>query len=341
MNTKDLVESNMNINVLFCSNEAYADKMAVTILSLLDHNRDILHRLNIYIRGSELSDSSKKEILRLVNEYGDIRIEFSTGERVENRLSKLRCPLFKGNRVTYYRIFDLEELGDIDRLLYIDSDILIQDSIENLYFTDLEGKLIGVVKEQPTSRSRHNTDKSQEYNCGVLLIDMIQYRELGISDYLSSFSETINLNEWFTGDQTLISLGLGKMDKIYRLPLEYNVVLNLVAFSGAEMYSIRNIKGGYYSPEEIDKAINNPIIVHLISGYFCRVPWLKGGKEPYNSQWHEYLKKTKWCNEFKYSKDNLPWSNLVHFFFGFAESILPRKMYVKLVKNIAKMLHWA
>ena len=86
----------------------------------------------------------------------------------------------------YYRIFAARYLpGELDRVLYLDPDILVINPVRALYDTDLEGDLMAAATHtgllagitDPVNRLRlENYEAEAYYNSGVLVMDLSAMR---------------------------------------------------------------------------------------------------------------------------------------------------------------------
>lgn len=293
------------MNILFCVNNAYMSKLAATMCSFWESNAANYDETNIFIRNTDVTKACKRELLRLAGKYGfeSGRIHFVDAADVERNLEELNVAKFKGNYLTYHKIFGLDLIGAEDRLLVLDADLLIQDDLKPLYNIDMGECPIGAVKEYPTPLNVHGAQKSQEYNGGVWLVDLEMYQKKDVQKKLIDYIHSMP-DDWATGDQTLVSLALGRQGMIYDLPLKYNFLLNYLAYKPDDFYYIHNIKDGFYSRREFIEAQKRPVIIHLILGFFMIPPWFAQGTEPIKSKWKEYLSDTIWRASYLEKLDN-------------------------------------
>lgn len=100
---------------------------------------------------------------------------------------------------------------DVDRLLYLDSDLIVCRSLDKLYNFDLQGHLVGSVVDwgQPS-----------EFNAGVMLMDLARIRQIpDITQQMLEFGAQPNLA---TGDQTVYNHFFGGNNHL-ELPTIYNM----------------------------------------------------------------------------------------------------------------------
>lgn len=170
------------INVLMAVNKNYLEQMKTLICSLGENNNSII---DIYLIHNELA-------------YEDIELLSNLLEKqCKGKLHEIKVSssFLKGAKVNehfsiemYYRIFATELLPqNLDRILWLDADIVTIRSIENLYFTNLKGLSIGacghrekdvnnnLINNQALKRLKLGNNKTY-FNSGVLLMDLNKIR---------------------------------------------------------------------------------------------------------------------------------------------------------------------
>lgn len=289
------------INILFCSDEGYASKLAVALSSLLDSNKKLQNELHIIIRTNNMTIGTGAKLRTVCESYGllEEQLKIVYTEELCKQLEAEKVKKFKDSYMCYFKLFGLDKLlndGE-ERLLVVDCDTLICDSIEALYNYDLLERTVGAVKEFPSQYAKHDNGV-EEYNTGVLLWDMKKYCELELEQEMKRMIEKIPEDEWKTGDQTVFSFCLEPMGMVCQLPLRYNFIMNQFAFSYDEFAYIRDIRPDrYYGLEEYEDARKSPCIIHLISGIFVVSPWYYEGNRKIKKIWDSYLAKTPWGND--------------------------------------------
>ncbi len=288
------------INILFCSDDKYAPKLAAAMGSLLAANKAVRRQLNIIIRTNDMSDMAVSELWNIAKRSGLERTQFHVfyTEELCRQLEKEQVKKFKGSYLCYFKLFGLEKLvaETEERLLVIDCDTLICGSIWELYHFNLDEKAAAAVWEFPSRHTCHGKNGLGEYNTGVILYDMKKYKSLDIQRRLKEAVWTIPQEEWHTGDQAVFTLGLdGNHGGLVKtLPLKYNFIMNQMFFSYEDFVYIRKVKNKYYSRQEYELARKHPCIVHLISGEFLTAPWYYEGERSIKKIWDGYLKGTWW-----------------------------------------------
>lgn len=321
------------INILFCSDDKYAPKLAVALSSLLDSNRKIKEQLNIIIRTNDMTEKTTCSLQNIALKFGldKAQIKFIYTDGLCERLEEEKVKKFKNSYLCYFKLFGLDELLDYnkkERLLVIDCDTIICDLLLELYNYDLQGKAVGAVREFPTNRA------AQEYNTGVLLYDMEKYSEFHLEKRMKEVIKSIPDDKWETGDQTVFTVALEKTGLVETLPLKYNFIANQFYFSYREFAYIRSIKCNYYGEKEYEQARKHPCIIHLIYSEFIVQPWYYEGNQTIKKIWDDYLEKTDWKDN-KEVYVHLPFKSRIRSWTGrLIHSCMPHNISMRIFRKL-------
>lgn len=172
-----------NINILMAVNRNYLEQMKTLICSIGENN---CSRIDIYLIHNELYRNEVAKIAELLKRkcngvLHEIKVseKFLEGARVNEHFSI----------EMYYRIFATELLPEeLDRILWLDADIVTIKSLEPLYNLGLQGYSIAACghREKDKSVKLINTAACQRlklesgstyFNSGVLLMDLNKIRK--------------------------------------------------------------------------------------------------------------------------------------------------------------------
>lgn len=178
------------MNILIACNEKYLDLSKYMLYSLSLYNDD----LNIYLIHEILDDKMLDEFSFFVDKYniGNLNV-------IKFDSSMIDLPL-KNDKITghitkeaYFRLYAPFFLpSDLDRILYLDCDIICIDNIDELYWSNFNDNIIvGCVNVDLGNGSyndRLNLPKDNLYiNSGVLLFNLLDYRKNVSIDSLNEF----------------------------------------------------------------------------------------------------------------------------------------------------------
>jgi raw score 3.54 len=119
---------------------------------------------------------------------------------------------------SYYRLL-IPKLINQARVLYLDADIIVNGSLSDFYYSDLNGAAVGVVKDYGMGENFPfpylDASVSKKYfNSGVLLIDCVTWRNEGLVDTLLQTVEEYG-DQVLYGDQCILNIVLREKAKYY------------------------------------------------------------------------------------------------------------------------------
>ena len=217
--------ADMMVNIVYSSSDFYSQCTGISILSLLENNKDI-EEMQLYILDTDISTENKKKIAEIAESFHRPVTFLPAQEKFEENVSRLKLTLLRGAYSTYARVMLNAWFGFLDKVLLIDSDTLVVGSIKDLWETDLEGKLIGAVPDMVVY-AKNWTGEDLEiinkidyyYNMGIVLCDLKRWREENIDQQivtkLRDYKKPLRI-----ADQSIINWTLN--DRIKRVHLRYN-----------------------------------------------------------------------------------------------------------------------
>ena len=289
---------NNELSVIYSSDNNYCIYMSTSIISLLENNKEFKY-INIYVIENKISDENKEKLEKIVRRY-QRNIIFINFEKYKSYLNlNMQWNI---SISAYARLFVASMLpNNLDKILYFDCDTLIVNSLEELWNEDINNFYVAGVCDTVSGNTKQaiglkNTDLY--INSGMLLINLKKWREDNLEKNLLNFIDDYNGNV-IHHDQGVIN-GVIKNKKI--LPLRYNLMTSYLMMNRDDIIKFYKVEDSFYSQEQIDEAINNPVYIHYTPGFTTR-PWVKGCKHPYVDLYWKYLKLTPW-KDFKPIKNN-------------------------------------
>ncbi|HEL1584849.1 TPA: glycosyltransferase [Streptococcus suis] len=230
------------INIAFSINDNHCLYVFFTISMIKKYTNN----LDIFVLHTDLSDKSKDRLKTLETE--SVNIHFVTIDR--DLFSNLPLTLDGITIETYYRYLLPEILIDCDKVIYLDSDLLIRCDVKELWDIDVSQHYlagvneIDIINRFPDHKLKLGFDLDELFiNVGVLICNLQKMRQDKITHHL--FTETERLKDIILfQDQDVINIAL--KGKIADLPLAYNYTVEAME---KDLLSLDEIKVIHYNSQ--------------------------------------------------------------------------------------------
>ena len=300
------------MNILLSSDDNYARHMGVTIYSLLLHNA-MASDFRIFVVDNNISTNNIVKLQQIISGFPNAEMILIPFKKWADSLHlNMSWPI---SLSSYARLFVGEMLpSDIDRVLYMDSDMLVLDDISELMSADLGDNILGAVQDQVSRKSKvtvglHSSDNY--FNAGLLLIDLRKWREFGIGKKCLKFIEDHD-GQVIHHDQGVLN-GL-LFNQWLRLPLKYNVMTVHYIHSYMKLKNYFHDSSSFYDVSEVERAKSNPVILHYTPS-FTSHPWEHNCKHPLRYLYEVVQNMTPWAGT-PLEKEKTPWYvKLVNFYY--------------------------
>ena len=245
------------MNIAFCINNAYASKAAVVMFSLLENHKDTY--FNFYILSSDLSNESINYLNKLHKKYKNFTV---VKVYVQPEIFKdIKSNVDYISVETYYRFAIAELLPDVDKILYLDADLVVNKNISEFYNTNLENYYLAGAEDSYITKVNHkpeiNLSKDDLYiNTGVLLMNLPLIRRDGLCNkFIQTTKDLWGTTQYV--DQDIINIvcngRIKQVDNVYNFtatdmqiePLKQKDA-SIIHYTGPDKpWKKRKIKRGY------------------------------------------------------------------------------------------------
>lgn len=267
---------------LACNIDAnYVKYCAVTLVSIFENNSQ--SRFCVHIVATGLSAADENQLLALAERYHN-KVCFYTPDEKLLKGFVIRKFSKRISMATYYRCILADLLPEtIDKVIYLDCDIVVLGDICPFWNISLEGVGVAAVEdigcnEPERYQILQYPQEDSYFNAGVLLINLDYWRQHDMTkaciDYYHKYPERILFN-----DQDLLNSILHKDKKLIDL--------------------YWNVQDGFYRnpkamttewKEKFTSVLKKPIILH----YTNRKPWDYDSQHPLRQEYFRYLELTPW-----------------------------------------------
>ncbi|VJM34974.1 glycosyltransferase [Streptococcus pneumoniae] len=270
----------MNKTIVLAGDRNYTRQLETTIKSILYHNRDV----KIYILNQDIMPDWFRKPRKIARMLGSEIIDVKLPEQTVFQDWEKQDHI---SSITYARYFIADYIQE-DKVLYLDSDLIVNTSLEKLFSIYLEEKSLAAVKD---------TD-GITFNTGVLLINNKKWRQEKLKERLIEQSIVTMKEveegrfEHFNGDQTIFNQVL--QDDWLELGRAYNLQVG------------HDIVALYNNWQEHLAFNDKPVVIHFTT---YRKPWTTLTANRYRDLWWEF--------------HDLEWSQILQHHMGEFELISP------------------
>ncbi len=273
------------MNIVYASDDNFAEILGVSLTSLLESNFSCVE-ISVYVLDDGISAQNRENIELVAEKYGrTVTFIDVSGIEVPDSVVSARW-----SKSAFTRLYMKELLPEnVNRILYLDCDIIVLKSLEAWYNTDLEGYSLAGVEDCVSKHYRRNIGLSDEdvyINSGVLLIDINKWSSTRMTEFLEKYGDVLKYP-----DQDVINGTFSSEIKV--LPLSVNCYTAAFDFSYDDMLKFRK-PSRYYEKAAAEECRSNPFIVHFTSSFLSLRPWIEGSSHPYAEKWAEYKSMTPW-----------------------------------------------
>lgn len=314
------------MNIVYYCSDFFAEICGVSIQSLCENNTET-EEIVVYIIEDHISEINKKRLDSIAKKYNR-KIEYIEMPTQEEVYPGIEFDLGR----TYARMALGEILPkNVERVLSLDSDTLIMDSLQEMYDTIFKDEeyvagvydCVGSAMQDKVLRA----PKDMKYcNAGMFLIDLLKWREKNVGMQLFELV-TKQVNEKRTMyflEQDLMNITFYGHIKL--LPARYNLLTSICLFDYDDVIRMKR-PVSYYEKQDVEDAKRKPALIHATTCFYVgKRMWVEGSDHPMARKYLEYRGKTPWA-ELPQISDSRKWSKKIYAKFW---KTLPKKMSIGL-----------
>ncbi len=285
------------LNIVYHSSDLFAPVLGSSMASVFENNKS-MEEIHIYVFENPLSDENKAKLISLSEKYSR-NVHFIKMPDV-NADQKLGLKAVKDGWFfnSYMKLFLDDYLpSTLERVLYLDSDVLVVDDLTELINIDMKGccaaGVIDALGEKYYKLLSLNED-ARYCNSGVILEDLTVWREMNIGDRIRRYSKE-NGGYVFFMEQTAFNAVLQGEIKI--LHPKYNTYSMMQWMTYEEICKLRKPER-FYTKQEIEEAVRKPAIIHLTNSFLItNRAWYENTNHPERDRYRYYKSLTPWKDE--------------------------------------------
>ena len=276
------------IHLAFITDEGYFLPTAVAISSVANR-RDPKVAYVVHVICKDVSSERIEKLLSLSSDDFLISV-LDASEKIDYAQFQM-----SGFPVTPTAIlkFELPQiLGDVDKVIYLDGDIVVRKDLRELWETDIDGKFVAAVSDRhafffkgKTLEERIGYPHDNYFNSGVMLLNLKLMRENRLTEKLYDYRRN-GRNDFM--DQDALNAIMSGNAKF--LPFRYNMIATCLRYSNPKLLSM-------YYPETYAKDVvelfEQSVIYHYAS---AAKPW-KNINVAFRDVWLEAWRSSPFADE--------------------------------------------
>lgn len=179
--TKTIIKE---IPVFFAADDNHCPFLAVALQSLID-NSSGANRYSVKVLNTDISEENKRRLADCRRDNVDIEFVDMTGH-----IRKMKDKLYArdlDSKTSYFRLFIPNLYQQYDKVIYLDSDVVLLDDIAGLYELDMGDGLVAAAPDEVVlADNAFQTyvekvvgvaDYRRYFNAGVMLLNLRQMRK--------------------------------------------------------------------------------------------------------------------------------------------------------------------
>ena len=182
------MKNNKIVPVFFASDKNYVPYLTVAIKSLGEKTTE-KNEYRIYILTNDVKDEDIKEIKSYQKE--NVKVEIvDVNEKIEVIKNKVALRDYYSVSI-YFRLFIPSMFPEYDKAIYLDSDIVLNSDIADLYNVDIGNNYVGAVLDETVFTNKDfiyyvrealDVTEKQYFNSGVLIMNLKKFRDNEIEE---------------------------------------------------------------------------------------------------------------------------------------------------------------
>lgn len=311
-----------NIAIVLSANNYYVPYVA-TVLSSILTNSSAKYNYDILLMNKDINPHEQKKLKSIIEDKSNFSLRFINVSRFEESFKSL---FLRGHFTieTWFRLLLPEILPDYDKVLYLDSDLVVNADIAELYNTNIDKYLLAACHDADTAGLYNGFEPKKKnymdnilkiakpydyFQAGVILFNLAEFRKQLKTDETLKFAASY---EWELLDQDV--LNYLAQDKVKFVDMAWNVMYDWNYIRIKKIVS----RAPKYLQDEYMTAHANPKIIHYA-----------GPDKPWNNPLADYAE-AFW----KYAKDSGYYEAIIY-----RNTQVPPRVGIKgRTKHIAKLM---
>ena len=227
------------MNICFVVNKNYIGQLKVAIKSLFETNKE---NINIYLLENDLTETDQVDLTRYVDSFGSNIVYVKMSDEYFKGLPRMG---YDKSYTAYFKIMIPYVLNNLDKVLYLDCDLLVRKNLSDLYSRDTNNFISASLDIKMNKNKKDHIKNicgldTKYFNSGVILFDFKYSNDIvpqkEMIDYILSNKDVIKYH-----DQDILNHfyydSFDEIDECYNSHTIY--------YSVKELFSNKRLKRAY------------------------------------------------------------------------------------------------
>lgn len=263
-----------NVALALAANDYFIPYTATTIKSIIE-NSSKENNYDILLLTHDISDTNKQRLADMIKDLNNFSIRYLNPKRYLDDYDLYVRGHF--GMETYYRLVLPEILQAYNKILYLDSDMVVMDDVAKLYNENIDGYMLAATLDADTAglyngyeinkkKYMDNIMKMKEpykyFQAGTLLINLFEFRKNYTTEEILKVATAY---KWELLDQDILNILCE--NKVKYIDMSWN---SMVDMQGRRIKDIISL-APHYLQDMYFEARKNPKIIHYAGP---QKPWL-------------------------------------------------------------------
>ena len=273
------------MNIAYSCNDYYIPQTGISIISLCENNKESKD-INVYFIGKDVSPDNVSVLRSITENYGRhfIYIDF---DRIAYDLNI--SAIGRHIETIYAKVF-FTRIEGLDKIIYFDSDTIIDGSLEPLWNDDLSDVYLGAV--QTFSKMKKLLGMAEHtpfFNDGMAIVNVDYCRKHNLTEKVLKVISEYNGNPPTLSEGALNKVCQGHVKFI---SLRWNCMAGILYFGRLNMRYLSS-RLDQYTKEDLEVSCEHPVVIHYLTAFYNR-PWFQPCSHPYKGRYYYYQAMSPW-----------------------------------------------
>lgn len=273
------------MNIVYACNDYYIPQTGISMISLCENNKEV-DEIVFYFVSDNVSGENLQKLSSIAKSY---HRDFVVVPFEKIAYDLLISDIGRHNATIYAKVF-FSRIDNLDKVIYLDSDIIITGSLQELWNTDLTDCYLGAVQTLVKHNLSMGLPKDHKFfNDGMAIVNVDYCRA---NDLIGKVQAVINK---YNGAPPVLSegaLNIVCQNHVKYIHPKWNLMAGLLYFCLLDVTALSKSLTAY-TKEELQYASIHPVCIHYLTAFYNR-PWFKPCFHPYKDIFYKYQDKSVW-----------------------------------------------